>query len=289
MPQPTFATTGSPSRIICQLGGLALPNGQGTMSTYDLNDSANWYLQNLPEVTMSRTIGLAPLSWRARGVYVSDDFAAKKIVLHELFLDQNSGTQTLAYAKAQLSQAGEQYLTFDNVTHILVKLDDWGKPSSRRKFAPYLWDLDLSFTCREPWFKDIAATTASTTLTATTTAFSIAYSGSVFAEPVWTWAIPSGNTATIGSFSFGNTMSGEIITATFPTPLAASRATTVTIDSSGFSITKDDGTRYDVTGSFPMIYPPAGQSNTFGSTVTPATGTASTSTLSWSFNNRWDF
>lgn len=289
MPQPTFATTTGPTRIICQLGGLALPNGQGTMTTYDLNDSANWYLQDLPEVTMTRKIGLSPLAWRARGVYVSDDFTAKKIVLKELFVDQNSGTQTLAYAKAQISQAGEQFLTFDNATHILVKLADWGKSASRRKFTPYLWDLNLTFTCREPWFKDIAPTTASTALNASTTSFSIAYSGSVFAEPVWTWTIPSSNTATISSFALGNTMSGETVTATFPTPLAASRATTVTIDSSGFTVKKDDGTFYDVTGSFPLIYPPVNQSNTFATTVTPATGTANTSTLAWSFNNRWDF
>lgn len=288
MPQPTFATTGSPTRIICQLGGLALPNGQGTMATYDLNDSVSWFLQDLPEVTMSRSIGLSQLAWRARGVYVSDDFAAKKIVLHQLYYESSTATP-LAYAKAQLSQAGEQYLTFDNATRILVKLSDWGTPASRRKFQPYLWDLDLTFTCREPWFKDISATTSSTALNATTTSFSIAYSGSVFAEPVWTWTIPSANTATISSFALGNTLSGETITATFPTPLAASRATTVTIDCSGFTVKKDDGTSYDVSGSFPMIYPPAGQSNTFATTVTPATGTASTSTLAWSFNNRWDF
>lgn len=288
MPQPTFATTSNPTRIICFFGGQPLPNGQGTLSNIDINDSVSWFLQDLPEVTMSRKIGISSLAWRSRGVYVSDDFAAKKIVLKQLYYESSTATP-LAVAKAELSQAGEQFLTFDNATQILVKLADWGKPASRRKFQPYLWDLDLTFTCREPWFKDIAATTASYAFGNGTASTTITYAGSVFAEPVWKLTVPASSTATIASFSIKNSMSTETLSVTFPTALASATAHTVTIDSTKFTVTDENSKAYDVSGSFPMIYGPANQAQTVATTVTPGTGVVSGVNLVTSWNNRWDF
>lgn len=119
------------------------------------------------------------------------------------------------------------------------------------------------------------------------TAFSVTYGGSIFAKPVWTLTIPNTSTAPIQSFALTNTMSGEALTITFPGNLAASTAWTITIDSGKLTVTDQNGLQYDFTGSFPLLYQPAGQVNTFTATLTPASGVFTGCTIGGSVTNRW--
>lgn len=154
---------GSPT--ICTFGGLALPNGQGTLSNINLNDTINWFLQDLRPEEMNRQIGMQQLVTRGRSVYVSDDFNGKTISLPMRF--RESATLPLGAALARLSQAGEQQLSFDGLTYTLAKYKGVQSRQLLVKYAPYLWEFTLDFLCREPWFKDINATnTISTNLVA---------------------------------------------------------------------------------------------------------------------------
>ncbi len=119
------------------------------------------------------------------------------------------------------------------------------------------------------------------------TAFSVTYSGSVWAEPVWTLTIPNTNTAPIASFQLANTMSGESLLATFPGNLAASTSWTITIDTANSLVADQSGKGYDVVGSFPLLYPPAGQANAMAATLNAASGTPVGVTIAGSVTNRW--
>lgn len=132
-----------------------------------------------------------------------------------------------------------------------------------------------------------AGSTAAPPASTPATSFSVAYAGSVFAEPVWTFTVPNTNAAPIQAFSLANTMSGETVTILFPGNLTASTAWTITIDCGALSVTDAGGRSYDLGGSFPNLYPPAGQVNTFAATVTPASGVAVGCTIAGSVTNRW--
>jgi hypothetical protein len=448
--QPSFVGVGagiSGSPTICTFGGLGLPNGQGTLSPISLNDVTNWFLQDVVIDHANRAIGISPLIARARSVYVSDDFLNKSIVLT---LRYQETYFALGTALAQLSQAGEQRLSFDNVTAILAKYKGIrsNQPKLVRKYPPFLWEMDLEFICREPWFKDISSTqvspvslvaapptgpvatalaggslavgtytlaytyvtasgeTAASPATTTapgfaqsdyrtariesrggsrstgsalqtgmggagprsrmvrgfktssvipqgtavvlvsgtqqisvgavtlptwatavkwyimsgpttgftvqnangnaftlntagngvappvsssgTASFNVTYAGSVWAEPVYSLVIPSSNSNTITSLVLTNTMTGEALTVNFPGGLPGGRAYTITIDAGAWTITDQSANTYDYSGSFPMLYPPAGQVNPFTvqAVGTPANPTGLT--LSATYTNRWE-
>jgi hypothetical protein len=157
--------SGSPT--ICTFGGLPLPNGQGALAPINLNDVTNWFLQDVSIDHNNRAIGIRPYIARARSVYVSDDFLNKTITLTSRYQETNF---PLGQALAKMSQAGEQQLSFDNVTYTLAKYRGSRTPKLLSKFAPLLWEVQLEFICREPWFKDINATqTTSVNLTAAPT------------------------------------------------------------------------------------------------------------------------
>lgn len=125
----------------------------------------------------------------------------------------------------------------------------------------------------------------STPVTTAPVAFSIVYAGSVFAEPVFTLTVPPGNS--VSSFALSNTMSGETLVATFPGGLATSTLWTIAIDCGAWTVKDQLGNSYDVTGSFPNLYPPAGTSNPFTASVTTITGQPTGVTLAASYQNRW--
>jgi len=120
------------------------------------------------------------------------------------------------------------------------------------------------------------------------TAFTVAYAGSVFAEPVWVLTIPSSNTGVITSATLANTMAGESLTVTFPGGLAASTAYVITIDAGAFTAIDGSGVAYDVSGGFPNLHPPAGQSNALTVAAATSSGVPAGLTLGGSWFPRWE-
>jgi hypothetical protein len=150
MPQPNFTS-------LIWFGNSPLPAGQGLSAWIPLSDYTSWFPQDFNVDGGNRQIGTEQVLYRAKGVYTYDDFDGKVIAVPMSYYE-GPGTP-LGAAKAQLSQAGEQYLSFDNkVTAALAKLKGFGVPKLRRKFQPYWWDLTLEFYLKEPWFRDLAST-----------------------------------------------------------------------------------------------------------------------------------
>lgn len=384
MPQPQFS--GTP--ITCKFGGLALPNGQGTQGQINLNDLTSWYLQDF-QADLIKQISKGQFLWRGKGTTLGRDYPGVPIVLPFMYKEASNGA--LGAAVAQLSQAGEQQLTFDNSTYILAEFEGTKGRKLLTRFQPYWYNLSIQFWCRTPWFIDTSSTTTSTVnvvyaplaapsgaaaaggaLTAGTytlkytyvtasgetaaspassnivlsggnlqisvsavtplpsfatavkwyfasgpttgftvqnaggaftlntagnaaispastpaTAFTITYAGSVFAEPVFTLIVPITNTGVITSVSIANTMSTETLTASFGGGLATSTAYTITLDCGAFTATDASGKSYDVAGSFPQLYPPVGQANTFTVSAVTSSGIPSGLTLGCTYSNRW--
>jgi hypothetical protein len=277
-------------------GSKALPQGQGVMAWQNLSDFASWFPQDYQIAGSNRSLGIAPIPFRGKSYVVSDDFDGKSLIVPMKYYE-GPGV-SLGAAKAQLSQAGEQYLSFDNkVTATLVRLKSFGTPARLRKFSPFWWDLPgLEFFAKEPFFADLAATTpagfpiaqAGAVSPGTTVTTAIVYAGSVRTWPIFVLNVPVGNGVVINQFAIKNVMSGEILTITFSPPLAAATAYTVTVDCEAMTAQDQNGTQYDVAGSFPQLYGPAGQSQNIATTLVTASGTSTGVTVGCSFSNRWE-
>jgi len=283
-------------RAVAKFGNAALPNGQGVMANIDLNDLVNTAL-NAPLFDGSnRQISLAQLLYRGRGVYLADDFGPGLYSLPMLYLED--ATHFLGQFLAALSQAGEQQLTFDNATYNLVKFKGITgrtreRPVSMQSSAALLaWSFTLELIAKSPWWQDAAATTATPWNPITVDAgqgANITYAGSVWAEPVWTLDVPVGNAVAINAFQLRNTMSGEFLTVNFLSraALPAGVHTVITIDCAAKTVTDQNGNFYDTAGTFPLLYPPAGQVNPFTAIVTPASGASAGLTLAQTHFPRW--
>lgn len=291
MPQPQFVTHGAPSRVWCNFGNNTVPVIGGTMANIDLNDITSWTLQTVDLPGDNRQISHAQQAWRSRAVYLGDDYGPKRIILRMRY---SEAVNSLAVAKAQLMQAGDQYLSFDNLTQIPAKLSKF-TPVMKTKYAPYLWDVTLEFMCRIPYWSDIAATAIGSQALGgavspgTATTFNVTYNGSVDSDVVWTFTVPGGNGVPIVSFKLNNTTSAEALTVTFPSNLAASTAYAFTLDASKYTVVDGAGTGYDFTGSFPRLYGPVGTVNAMSATVVTASGTSTGLTVSGSVTPRWDW
>lgn len=283
MPQP--AITGVP--LTCKFGSLPLPNGQGNMTQVNLNDLAKWFWQDFAFDDDFIQLTPAQLAWRGRGVVVGRDRGPRVLSLPMRFVEASAGD--FGAAKAVLTEAGQQQLTFDNSTAIVANLRAIKGEQLVKRYAPYQWDCTLEFFCPEPVFRDISATTLSpqALTSGSPTAFNVTYAGSVFTEPVWTLTIPVGNTAPIASFVLANTMSGEGLTILFPGNLAGSTAWTITIDAAAQTVSNAAGTQFDFSGSFPLLHGPTGQVNAMNATLTPASSTATSCTIGASYRPRW--
>jgi len=288
VPQPTFLT--SSGKYIATFGGQALPNGQGTLTpAINLNDRVNTFaFFGTGLVTEDDNVqrGFAQVPYLGKGLWTYDDFGQRVISIPSYYLEDS--THFLGQFLAALSQAGEQQLTFDNLTYIPVKYagtsgrkEDLGKKGA--------WFYSLNFLAREPWFRDITATAvAPIAMTSDAgTNFNVTYPGSVGCEPVWTYHKQS-NAWPVTSLQLKNTMSGEFLTVNFnsATPLPVSTVRDVVIDCAAMTaICTQTGESYDVTGSFPMVYGPVGKVNTF--TTILVTGSAGTDTIACSYRPRW--
>ena len=287
MPQPVIS--GAP--LTCKFGSLSWPNGQGTFTQMNLNDGVNWQWQQFGGDDDYVQLTPAQLVWRARSAVLARDRKARVLTLPMRYQEASTAPSAALGAQiALLDQAGQQQLTFDNSTYILANYAGLKSRTMLKKFSPFYWGFSLEFLCPEPYFHDIATTTYVNALalnSGTATNTNVTYAGSVWAEPVYTLAIPNTNAAPIASFTLANSVSSETLLVTFPGNLAASTAWTITIDAGALSVTDQLGRGYDVAGSFPNLYPPAGQVQQISATLTPASGTATACTLTAAVANRW--
>jgi hypothetical protein len=277
-------------------GNKAQPQGQGVMPWLNLSDFASWFPQDYQIDGSNRKLGVAPIPFRGKSYVVSDDFDGKSLIVPMKYYE-GPGV-SLGAAKAQLSQAGEQYLSFDNkVTATLVRLKSFGTPVRTRKFSPFWWDLPgLEFFAKEPFFADVASTTPAgfpigqggAVAPGTTVTTAIVYAGSVRTWPIFTLNVPAGNGVVINQLVLKNNMSGETLTITFGPPLAAATAYTITIDCEAQTVVDSNGVSHDFVGSFPVLYGPAGQSQNIATTLITASGTSTSVTVGCSFANRWE-
>ncbi len=289
MPQPVIS--GVPP--IFRFGNAALPNGQGTMTNLNLNDGAKWQWQRFKGDDDYVQITVGQLAWRAASVVLGRDRKGRTLSEPMRFLEATSAPADSIGAQLGLMEpAGLQQITFDGSTYIAAEFAGFkSRDMVGLKAAPYYWLGNLEFFCPIPYFNDLSATTYMSAVAlngaglATNT--NVTYLGSISAKPVWTLTIPAGNAAPIQSFALSNTMSGETLTIPFPGLLAASTAWTITIDSGAFSVTDASGKGYDLAGSFPNLYGPAGQVQQISATLTPASGTATGCSLACVATNRW--
>jgi hypothetical protein len=159
---PSYLYGGSPNRLIIKFGGLALPGGQGTLGQIDLNDSQSWYVDpKAIKPKIDRHLEVGEYLYRAESAWLSDDFWPMTMSWEALYSDQ-AGTPW-STARARLLMAGEQQLTFDNLTYTLAKLQDPGEPAIVRRAAPLWYRTTLKFLCRVPWFTDLSASTLAAT------------------------------------------------------------------------------------------------------------------------------
>lgn len=292
MPQPAFLTSGG--RYIATFGGQALPNGQGTLGSIDLNDRSHTFAFHGAGLTSEDDNvqrGFAQVPYLGKGVWTYDDFGQRLATIPCYYLEDS--THKLGAFLASLSQAGEQRLSFDALTYAPVK---YAGTSNRREEIGRIgtWFYNLHFVARDPWYYDIAATSNSNWFTITVdagTSSTLTYAGSVFCEPIWTLHIPNTNAVALNAFQIKNTMSGEFLTVNFLSASAIPASTTrdVVIDCSAMTaVCTQTGESYDIAGTgFPMLYPPAGQVNPFTVIVTPASGSSSGLTMAYSIHPRW--
>jgi hypothetical protein len=297
MPAPVYsvpADTRYGVRQVVKFGGLAVPIVGGVQSYIDIMDGVSWFLdpkQNGVEIKIDRHLVSSPYLWRAKSALQSDDYYPV-IVTIPLLYDESSGTN-FQTARAPLFTAGTQNLTFDNATGLQCRLNAIRNLRMRITSAPYLWEGQFEFIGYEPFWKDFNTTTqAATPLTGSTGAgtsnpFTITNAGNFWAEPVFTFFIPNTNAAPIAKLILTNTTSGEALTIAFGPNLTAGVAWTLTIDCGAMTVTDQNGVQYDFSGSFPLLYPPAGTVNSFTAVLVTGSGASSGVTLTPVWTNRW--
>lgn len=295
MPDPTFLQTPYlwDQRQIVKFGGLPIPVWGTVMPYQDLNDCISWICVSGPKIDNSHISNAASqLAWRGKGVWTVQDFYGRKLRLPVYYSEAGAGIP-FSRAKANLTQSGEQYLTFDNVTGLLVRVNSFGESDfvTDAPEAPgqYLMKTTLEFLSRNPFPQDIAATTAGPfTLNLNSAApFTAACGGHVYAEPVYTFTIPSGNTSNITKFTLTNTDSGDSVF--FINTIRSGVGHTVVIDSSALTIAIDGKGIAPNGAGFPMMYPniATGGSPTNHFTLTTVGGTG-TCTLNMSWHHKWE-
>lgn len=297
---PSFGVTAfkQANRQIIKFGGLAQKVG-GTMTYIDLNDQVNWFAQDIQIDNSHIQNAATQRTWLGSGSWTARDFVGRKVDIPMVY-DETNGT-SFAQAKANLAQAGEQFLTFDNVTGLRCRLNAFGSShfkdarDDKYQSGGYLIDTSLQFLSKNSFAEDLSSTTVNVGAVAgsvspgTANNFTQSYSGGFFTPAVYTLTIPNTNTVTISSISLANTASGETVALAFSPVITASVAHTVVIDCSQFQASLD-GAFVAPSGSFPMFYPtyPSPASNTMVMTII-ASGPTTGLTLSYTFTNRWEF
>jgi len=288
MPAPIFALSSyaQAQRQSIKFGGYTVPNLGTTAPFTDLNDAVSWFADDFI-IEIDRQLTAKQSVWLSKGVWQSEDFGQLLVTIPFIF--DEGGGQTFAAAKQALLALGEQYLTIDNnATAMLAKCSKIAKPVTTG-VPPYRFAGQLEFRAKEPWWKDVAATSSLANAVAgsaagVATTIAITPSGSIFAEPVFTLHVPIGNTVTISQLKIQNAASGEILVINFSPILPANTVKTITIDSGIFKAVDESSVESDVLGSFPRLYPGAAQNIV----VTIVSSAATTGvTFDIVYNARW--
>ncbi len=265
MTAPSLLTTSDArfhTRQVLKFGNATYPTVGGTQGWVDLNDCVSWFMQGIQTPT-ARKLGILPFAWRSKSAYISDDYDAMTVKV-KMQYDETGGT-SFQSVKGQLLAMGEQNLTTDNVTQVLAKVS-FGSPSViGGTVTPYLWAFDLDFVCKEPWLSDVTATTTSLTAGAN----SLSYAGGIFCEPIYTL------TATSGTMTINNSTAGQSLTVLG----LPGGSPTVVVNTQDWTA-KIGATQYDVSGSFPFLFP--GPTSPQTNTVSITNGSGSVS-----YNARW--
>jgi len=288
MPAPTFVLSAyqQAQRQSIKFGGYTVPIIGGTAPYTDLNDAVSWFADDFI-VETERQLTSKQQVWMAKGVWQAEDWGPALITIPCIF--DEGGGQTFAAAKNALMGLGEQYITVDNgTTLMLAKCTKIAKPKMSAT-PPYRFFTQLEFKARIPWWSDAAATSllAQAVAGGTTpviTTIAITPSGTIFAEPQFILRVPVGNTQTISQLKIQNASSGELCTINFTPVLPATTVKVITVDSGIFKVTDEVGTESDVIGSFPRLYPGGAQNIVV--TIT-ASGATTGVTLDIVYTARW--
>ena len=286
-------------RQIIKFGGLAIPQFGGTLSYIDLNDQISYFAGDIQIDNTHVQNVAAQKTWLGGGTWIGKDYVGRKIDIPMIF-DETGGI-SFANAKAQLTQADEQYLTFDNVTGIRARVNGFERSHFLTDRDPnyqgggYLIETTIQFLSKNPYAEDLSSTTVNVGAVSgsvspgTANNFTAAYSGQVYTPPVYTLTIPNTNTVVINSLTLQNLTSGETLSVTFSPALTANTTHTVVMDASAFTVTQD-GAFAAPAGSFPQLYPniPAPGNNSMRLTLVTASGTTTGVTFSYTYTNRWE-
>ncbi len=266
MSGPSLATTSDArlhTRQILKFGNNTYPIVGGTQGWVDLNDGVSWFMQGIQTPTAHK-FGVLPYAWRGKSAYISEDYDAM-VVKVQMQYDETGGT-SFQSVKGQLLAMGEQYLTLDNVTQVPAKVSSFGSPSViGGQVTPYLWAFDLDFVCKEPWLSDITPTTTSLGSGSN----SLSYAGGIFCEPIYTL------TATSGTMTINNSTAGQSLTVLG----LPGGSPSVVVNTQDWTA-KIGSTQYDVSGSFPFLFP--GPTSPQVNTVSITNGSGSVT-----YANRW--
>lgn len=267
MTQPSFLTVPDlryGHRQIIKFGGLPRADTGVVQPFIDLNDADSWFANLITIDGNHISNKSSQLNWRGKAVWTAQDFIGRKITVAANYDEGNAagyfgaGTSYPA-AKGVLTMAGEQYLTFDNLTGIRVRLNSFAQAKPLVPMPPYLWDAPLEFLSRNPFAEDLGGSTVITppmavggSVSATSPNPTIVYGGAAYGEPIVTITAPS---AVITGVQVQNTTYPNLnVTAAFTVA-----ATTVTIDSTLFAIIADLGLSSELglapVGTFPLLFP----------------------------------
>jgi hypothetical protein len=281
----------APKLNLLKFGNRAVPGSGAVLGWVDLNDGTTWMTEDF-EVVDARLLTHARQLFAGSGVRLGGDDGPKAIKIVAKYDEGPTGVSVSA-AKAALVRSGEQWLTTDNATQVIVEMK-LCTAKIARKGTNKLYQMTLDFIARNPWAEDMAATTIAafavngSITPGTANTFNVTYNAPVYGRPTWTLTIPVGNTVGISKFVLANTTSGETLTVIFPVALAAATAWTITIDCLGWTVKDQNGLEYDIAGSFPQLYGPPGTVNNYSLTLTTASGTSTGVTLAASWLNRWE-
>jgi len=312
MPDPILLTTSyqwdQRQRIL--FGGLPVPIFGTVMPFIDLNDMVSWRALSLKVDNGHVQNAASQFAWRAKGVWTAQDFVGRKIHIPCHYYEAGA-TKAFSLAKSQLTQSGEQYLSFDGVTGLRVRCNSFSefdllegfpeKPATSSTQPSYAYTGTLEFLSRNPFAEDMTVQTtgnfavAGTSGAGTLNTVNINYYGHAFAAPKLTVTVPAGASGKVLKIGWSNVTSGEdiIMDVSSGGGLAACAGHTLVIDSDNSVMTVDGVASAPGGPAFPLLYanpagtPPAAQALQVWFLSDIASPTNLTGVITW--NSKYEF
>jgi hypothetical protein len=267
MTAPTFQTIADARwghRQIIRFGGLPRADTGVVQPYIDLNDADSWWAEDIQIDGRHISNKATQLNWRGKGVWTAQDFVGRKITIPAKFDEGNSHNMGYPEAKGVMTMAGEQYLTFDNLTGMRVRLNSFSLAKPVTPHAPYLWDAPLEFLSRNPFAEDLGGSVVAGPFamgsvpgglgfTGAYTAQDINYLGHAYGEPVVTISMPGGG-ATISTVYVNNWTYNPTMYIAITNSFLQGGGHTIVFSSELFT-TVIDFTQFAPTGTFPFLFP----------------------------------